>query len=81
MSEEPLSPEPAVGAMWFPDEGGIMFRGKAYLPHDYIFTSTDIRRAKAGALRDAADSWGDGHEGFPYWWLIDRANMIEGKYD
>ena len=36
MSEEPRDAVPAVGAMWFPDEGGIMFRGKAYLPDDYV---------------------------------------------
>lgn len=33
--------------------------------------------AKAEGLREAADVWGDGTEGFPYPWLHERADQIE----
>lgn len=36
-----------------------------------------IRAVKADALREAAEHWGDGNEGFPYNWLMNRANEIE----
>lgn len=51
MSEEPRPSEPAHGAMWFPDEGRIMFRGQAYLPDDYVFSRRDMR-----------DAWHEGYD-------------------
>lgn len=81
MSEEPRDVEPAVGAMWFPDEGGIMFRGKAYLPSDYIFSSRDVWSAKADALREAAKSIeevDDRRDGLLVaYWLRARADVVE----
>lgn len=37
----------------------------------------EAHEAKAAALREAADAWGDGREGFPYHWLHERADKIE----
>jgi len=36
-----------------------------------------IRSIKAQVLREAAEDWGDGIEGFPYTWLLERAEEIE----
>jgi len=36
-----------------------------------------IRAIKAEVLREAAEGWGDGVEGFAYQWLLDRADEIE----
>jgi hypothetical protein len=33
--------------------------------------------AQAEVLRQAAEGWGDGNEGFPHGWLNDRADEIE----
>lgn len=44
------------GAKWFPDEGGIMWRGEVYAPVSYVMTREDIANAKrewqAEAVRD-----------------------------
>lgn len=36
-----------------------------------------IAKVRADALREFADEWGDGNEGFPFWPLHDRADEIE----
>lgn len=36
-----------------------------------------IAKIKADALREFANEWGDGCEGFPYFPLIERADRIE----
>lgn len=38
---------------------------------------TGYKTAAVEVLRQAADAWGDGAEGFPYQWLHDRADEIE----
>lgn len=38
-----------------------------------------IAKVKADALREVADEWGDGTEGFPYGPLHERADEIEGE--
>jgi hypothetical protein len=35
------------------------------------------KAAQVEILREAAEAWGDGHEGFPYHWLLNRACEIE----
>jgi hypothetical protein len=56
----------------------------AYRKHvaDALFAAGVVRseaEVKAEALREAADAWGDGIEGFPYAWLHERADELEGK--
>lgn len=48
---------------------------------DYATAWADAERGiamvKAEALREAAEEWGDGNEGFPYAGLHERADQIE----
>jgi hypothetical protein len=78
------------GGKWFPDEGGIMWKGKVYFPADYVMSRIDIAAMRAETLRDIADEFmarlpdgtGNGRAYNSYTVaeiLRKRADFIEGK--
>lgn len=44
---------------------------------DSLWLAQVQQAAQVKILREAADGWGDGNEGFPHSWLMDRAGEIE----